>query len=390
MSWPDPSTLLPVLTHLSTFGEVYQIEMDRGAQLWLPLMIEAGWISPLSNSAFVATDAYLDLPIEPTEVELLQRICFGIPDYRHYLIAVLAEGLVGAGQVNYHGDLEQWVVKDLAVLAAEINHLLDELEAGEGRIVNWAPQRVTARFEAWHAKIAPFVEWDQALLGMSGTPAQLFTKVLSYAAFLTNPSNEPKLDSRSVALLPDFELPLNEAGHIGVPTPVAWTTARKSASSSLPLYNVQGEPLYDATQSVQTIWQDALSEQPYYRAVLRVAIAVRLSGYAPQDLALFVADDLGDTRIVIGGRDRGALADLLPRLVDRLGYRAMRKPPRAQVRCILRNWCQVGTLEVREGQVLLKESYARTLHERWRAARFLRGPARDEQRRIETFLKEMG
>jgi hypothetical protein len=390
VSWPDPSTLLPVLTHLSTFGEVYPVELDRVAQPWLPLMAEASWISPLSSGAFVATDAYLDLPADLADVERLQQVCFGIPDYRRYLIAVLAEGLVKAGQVNYHEKLEQWAVRDLAALAAEINSLLDELEAGEGRMVEWPPEQVTACFAAWHAQHSPFVEWDQALLGMSGAPTQLFTKALNYAALLARPSQGSVLDGRLVALLPDFELPLDEAGHLGMPTAVAWTIARESVSSSLPLYNVQGEPLYDAAQPVQTIWQDALSEQPYYRAVLRVAIAVRLSGYAPQYLALFVADDLGDTRIVIGDRDRGALADLLPRLVDRLGYRAMHKPSRAQVRYILRNWCLVGTLEVREGQILLKESYARTLHERWRAVRFLRGPARDEQRRIETFLKEMG
>ena len=192
MSWPEPSTLLPMLTHLATFGEVYSNELDRVAQRWLPLMVEAGWISPLSNGAFVATDAYLSLPADVAEAERLQRVCFRLPDYRRYLIAVLAEGLVRAGQVNYHERLEQWAMRDLAVVAAEINGLLDELEAGEGRMVEWPPEQVTTCFAAWHTQHGPFVEWDQALLGMSGTPSQLFTKALSYAAVLEAGSATPQ------------------------------------------------------------------------------------------------------------------------------------------------------------------------------------------------------
>jgi len=390
VSWPDPITLLPLLAHLSTIGELYPAELDRAAQPWLSLLAKAGWVSPLADGAYAATDAYLSLPTDLSATERLRRICFAIPNYRRYLIAVLAEGLVGAGQVDYYKQLEQWVIGDLSALAGEINTVLDELEAGQGRMVEWPSDRVTARFADWHAGHNSFAEWDQTLLGLSGTPTQLFTKALSYAAFFALPCQGSVLDGKPVALLPDFDLPLDETGHLALPAPVAWATTRQSVNSSLPFYDAQGRPTHDAAQPVPVIWQDALSEQPYYRAVLRVAVAVRLSGYAPDELALFVPDDLGDTRIVVRGRERGALADLLPHLVETLGYRALSKPSQAQVRRILENWCLVGALEARGGQISLRESYARTLHERRRASRFLRGSAREEQRRIERFLKETG
>ena len=172
MSWPDPITLLPLLAHLSTIGELYPAELDRAAQPWLSLLAKAGWVSPLADGAYAATDAYLSLPTGLSATERLRRICFSIPNYRRYLIAILAEGLVGAGQVDYYKQLEQWVIGDLSALAEEINIVLDELEAGQGRMVEWSPGRVTACFADWHAEHDAFAEWDQTLLGLSGTPTQ--------------------------------------------------------------------------------------------------------------------------------------------------------------------------------------------------------------------------
>jgi hypothetical protein len=196
------------------------------------------------------------------------------------------------------------------------------------------------------------------------------------------------LGDMPAALLPDFDLTKDEEGHLRLPPRAPWSIDRHSVCSSLSFFDAEGEPLYDSTQPVPIIWQDMLARQPYYRAVLRIVIAVRLSGYRSDTLALFVPDELDDARVLVGERERGELAALLPDLVKVMGYRALGKPSPARVGRILKHWSTVGAFELKGGRGFLQEPYARTLHERRRATRLLRGPAWEEQVRIEQFLKE--
>ena len=388
MSWPDPVALSLLLAHLSTYGELYPAEVDRAAQRWLPLLTEAGWVAPLDGGAYAATNAYLALPADLSESERLRRVCFALLAYRRYLVAVLVEGLVQAGQVDYHEQLEQWVAHELAGLVGEINALLDELEARHGCMVEWPLERVAACFADWHAQYESFAAWDRALLGLSGTPEQLFTAVLSHAAAFASTPPVAVSSDMAVALLPDFDLTKDAAGHLALPPPGSWSTARQSVCSSLPFFDAQGKPLYDATQPVPVIWQDVLAQQPYYRAVLRTMIAVRFSSYGSDALTLFVPDELSDARVLVGSRECGALVDLLPPLIETLGCRVLSRPSPARVGRILEHWIDVGTFEFKGDQVFLREPYARTLHERRRALMLLRGPAREEQVRLERYLKE--
>ena len=80
---------------------------------------------------------------------------------------------------------------------------------------------------------------------------------------------------------------------------------------------------------------------------------------------------------------------LLPSLVETLGYQALSKPSPARLGRILEHWIAVGALEVKDGQVILGEPYALTLYERRQATMLLRGPAHEEQVRLEKFLKEI-
>jgi hypothetical protein len=379
-----------LLARLSIYGELYPAEVDRAAQRWLPLLTKAGWAAPLADGACVATNAYLALPADLSELERLRRVCFAIPAYQCYLVAVLAEGLVKAGQLDgYYEQLEQWVAHDLAGVAGEINALLDELETSQERIVEWPPQRVTACFADWHARHEPFTNWDRALLGLSGTPEHLFTAILGHTDAFAIPRPAVILGDMPVALLPDFDLTKEEGG-LGLPPYASWSTDRQSVHSSLPFFDAQGKPLYDVQEPVSIIWQDVLAQQPYYRSVLRTAIAVRFSSYGPDALTLFVLNGLSDARVLLGGRERGKLVDLLPGLVARMGYRALCRPSPERVGRILEHWITVGVFDVVNGShIFLHESYARTLHERRRATMLLRGSAREEQVRIERFLKEI-
>ena len=386
MDWPDIAVLPGLLAHLCAYGELYSAEVEQAGRHWLPLLSEADWIAPLAGDAFAVTDAYLALRDDLTDVERQRRVCFAIPDYRRYLIGILAQGLVQAGQLgDYHTKLERWVAHDLAWLAPEINALLDELEAGQGRMVEWDAKDVQARFAKWLARYGVSAEWDRVLLGLSASPEQLFSAVLSHARAFALP-RPARAGEKPVALLPDFELAHDADEHLPMPAP--WTTVRLSVHSSLPFFGAQGDPLYETAQPVHVIWQDMLAVQPYYRAVLRVVIAVRLSGYGMDALTLSVPEGLGSACVLIGNRERGRLADLLPHLVEVLGYRALSRPSPAQVGRILEHWAVVGALEVESSQVSLREQYACTLYERRRALMLLRGPAWEEQVRLERYLKE--
>lgn len=390
MSWPDPAALFLLLTRLSIYGELYPAEMNRAAQQWLPLLTEAGWAAPLAGGAYAATNAYLALPDDLSKSERLRRVCFAIPAYRRYLVAVLAEGLVKAGQLDgYYERLEQWVARDLAGVTREINALLDELETGQERIVEWLPERVATCFADWHAQHELFTDWDRALLGLSGTPEHLFTAILGHTDAFTIPRPAVILGDMLVALLPDFDL-TKEKGGLRLPPYVSWSTDRQSVRSSLPFFDAQGKPLYDEQESASIIWQDVLAQQPYYRSVLRVAIAVRFSRYRPDALTLLVPNELSDARVLLDGRERGKLVDLLPGLVARMGYRALCRPSPERVGRILEHWITAGVFDVVDGShIFLHESYARTLHEQRRATMLLRGSAWEEQVRIEQFLKEI-
>ena len=170
---PDPAALASLLAHLSTCGELYPAEVERPARAWLPLLVEGGWLARLPGGAFGGGPTLLTLGPDCAEADGCRHICFNLLAYRRYLIAALAQGLVQAGQVDYHAQLAAWLTGPLAGLAPEINALLDAL-AAEGptgdtarpaagsRLVEWSAAQVAARFARWHADHKSFAPWDRA------------------------------------------------------------------------------------------------------------------------------------------------------------------------------------------------------------------------------------
>jgi hypothetical protein len=388
VAWPDPSLLSAFTNQLTILGEVHFGEMAQTVHVWLPLLSAAGWIAPVSDIGYHATEKYFQFVSERTETERSRYICFAIADYRHYLISILAEGLVKAGQIDYHVELEDWLLNhDLASLANEINALLDEIEGDRGRMVEWPSEQVTEAFAAWHRQHSPFGAWDQMLLGLSHSPEHLFSPVLKHVKVLSAVAQECEPAQGLVALLPDFDVVKDGADRLQFPVPSSWYTARKSVVSSLPFYDEHGQPLYDPNQSPLVTWQDMLAQQPYYRAVLRVAIAVRHSHYDSEKIRVMIDTDLANAQMVVANSDRGSLESLLPPLVEILGYRAGTHLSRERVARILENWIAVDVLEAAQGEIRLREDYGRTLAERRRGQVLLRGDGQREQERVKRFLK---
>lgn len=382
------TTLLPLLEQFSTFGEVYIAEVARNAQDWLPLLVHAGWIEAVNGRAYGVTTQFLALPQTLMSAERQRHLCFAIPLYRRYLLAILAEGLVLGGQLgDYQHDLEQWVLK-LAPVAEEINVLLDEIEAGQSRAITWETAQIQARFRELCAAAGSFDAWDRVLLGVSGPPEQLFRAVLDRAAALNLPSTPPSA-SRPWAMLPEITMPVDDTGRLVAPPPTAEFTQRERVFSSLPFFEVTGKPRYSAACSVTQVWQDMLAEHPYYRAVLRVAIAARLSRYDQTIFTLSAPHALDEIWLWVDEQRSATLTELLPELIVALDYTPLTQLTPTQVQRVVEQWIQVGVLEIeaKSARLQLCEAYACTLHERRRASLLLRGSARQEQERIAAYLR---
>lgn len=388
MGQPDIAAITALLERFASFGEVYLHEIERTAQDWLPLLMQAGWIEPLDSRSYGITGQFLALSPDLTMPERQRHICFAIPAYRRYVLTILAEGLILGSKVEGLQDtLETWVTQ-LAPVAGEINILLDEIETGQERAITWDEAAIKTRFRDMCAATGAFDTWDRVLLGISGTPDRLFKAVLDRAAALVTPL-KPQTPSLPLAMLPDFAIPVDNSGRPVLPRPAAEFTKRKHIFSSVPFFTADGQPCYTHQPSADMVWQDALAEQPYYRAVLRVAIAVRMSGYDQITFALSIPEALDAVRLLIDGQPAGTLAELLPGLVTALGYTPLSQPDSLRVQRIVEYWIQVGALEIntKTATLQLRESYARTLYERRRASRLLRGSAAQEQERVKCYLK---
>ncbi len=389
MSLPDPALLPTLLTHLSAYGECSQVEVDRSLRGWLGVLTEAGWLEALDSETYTVSPAFLALPQYASEPERLRRVCFAVPGYRRYLTSVAAESLVTAAQLGeLRNQVETWIVQNLIHLAPEINTILDEIESDQGRLVERAKGDVSEEFRKWHQKHEPFAVWDAALLGHSGTPEQLFTVVLSRADSFTCSQPAEPAGEKSLALLIDFDLPQDDAGQLALPALAPWTRARRSVYSSLPFYTYDGTPRFDTQQPALDVWRDVLAQQPYYRAVLRCAIAAHFSRYGTSEVMLHAPGDLGEAQIQRDGRPGVTLAAILPDLVAAMGYQPGTRPSLTQLGRILQHWIALSVIERRDGYLQLDSNYRQTLHEPNRAQMLLRGQARPERENFEKRLKE--
>lgn len=391
MNLLDPALLSPLLAQLATYGECGRLEVAHSSREWLPVLVVAGWLVSPAPEIYVVTPAFLTSALAASEADSLRRVCFAFPLYRRYLLAIITEGLVTAAQWGeLREQVERWVMQDLVRLVPEIHLIMDEVEANQGRLVERSKDRITTEFARWHSQHGSFATWDASLLGRTGAPDELFTAVLSHADDFTGTRPMPSVDMRPLAFLIDFDLPQNGSGQLALPPAAPWTRARFAVHSSLRFYDYDGNACFDAARPTLMIWQDVLTQQPYYRAVLRCAITARLSGYdsSVNEIMLTAPGALEDTRVRGARGHDAALADLLPELVAAMGYWPVSRPSREQVGRILRHWIALDVIERRGDRLQLTSSYAPTLHERERARMLLRGPAKAERENFEKRLRE--
>ncbi|MEM1249052.1 MAG: hypothetical protein AAGK22_21905 [Acidobacteriota bacterium] len=369
-----PQAAVELGEHLAMWGEISRgvVAAMRGASDWLPVFVEAGVLEAVYDDAEPAcwhlTSGFARL-LDADGQETARRACFAVPAYRRYLVGILAEGLVGAAHASMGAQIEEWTGDGLGHLLVELNETLDELEQ-VGRLVDVSKADLLGRFAELAGRDGSFATWDQALLGNSGRPEALFDFVLRRFAPLASPPMP--VDDPPAVLRP---LPLNRDEGFGLgqaSLPAAWNTRRRGVMGTVPLADETGRRLFDEdaalTAVLPELLRDAVMDQPFYAAVVHLAIcAWRSPASTMPTVEIFVPGSgaLHDASVLVGARGVGRLADLLGDLVRAQGFAPFglvdESVPNALMDNLLRNLLELRILRQRDELLVLDEDYQSSL-----------------------------
>ncbi|MEZ4717472.1 MAG: hypothetical protein R2851_15500 [Caldilineaceae bacterium] len=385
MTLPDIALFPNLLKTFARLGECYQEELELGSSAWIVELLEGGWLKQTGSGSYCATSKLRYLFKTRSEVEQQRYVSFAIPAFRRHLLVILLENLVLAAQTEFD-EFETWLFHDLCSIAGELNTVLDFFENDGYRLIERAQPDVQMAFEAWHERNRIPTAWNRHLLGgMNLSPVDLFQPIkdrIQYFEHVHSPENE----QRTVALFVQFALPVNKEGHLRLPEYGQDYVMRREVCGTLPLFARKGQPLFAAHSPPNDVWADAFAHQPYYRAVLRVAIAARFSRYDAARMVLQVGEGLQDIRVVRNKRKLITITQVLASLVRILGFEPYTDVTDEMVEQIVTHWIYAQAIEVRDGQLELSESYADSLHVPPRAKLLLRGAGGVEQEHVKQFL----
>jgi hypothetical protein len=394
----SPASALPLIDHLSMWGEIATYEVHKlggGAAEWLEVLGEAGVVEEIRSEtgesiawALTRSGEAL-LSAQPDGAARLAL--FRVPAYRSYLVGILAEGVALAAKADMHEQLDGWTGNELAALLPEINAVLDRVEEGRGRLVDVGRAEVEKRCSALPGRNTDFSTWDQVLLGRAGRPQDLFDFVLRrFAPWAVLP--RPSAAGHLPAVLRHLPLNSGDGPALGQRlTPSCWNTRRRCVASSIPVFDEIGRFLGPPDAATYCLpnraIQDALVQQPFYRATVNLAICAWRSPATMMptvDLVLTPGSNFGDVRVLVGSHDIGLLRRCLPGLVGIDGMRILGLPeegvPPDLTDNMLLNLLDHEILQRLETKILLHPDYqASLMADRLRT---VFRPGKDSQRRM--------
>jgi len=325
----NPMFAEPLIRHLATWGEVSiaEIHQIQDGELAVTTLAQSGLVESIyageEAAAWSLTAGGMSL-LDHDHVSSFKLAGFQIPAYREYLLGILAEGMVTAARAGMQDRVEGWTGEELSSLLVEINHVLDSLEVGGVRLVDLALQEIRGRFAAIPSRSNNFSKWDQLFLGQTSRPVDLFEFALRrFAPVATLPV--PDGDAAKVVVLQP--LPLNAADGFSsqvLSRAESWSTRRVRIQGSVPLFDEHGRPIFASSNSttLTSSVQDALLVQPFYQAVVQLAICSWRSpaaGLPTIELHVPAGAEPNDVIIVVGGSEVGRLRDVLCKLVVAFG-----------------------------------------------------------------------
>ncbi len=356
-----------LIEHLITWGEVTRFELDgvTGAQDWITALENAGVLHTTATDIWSLSPKLWSLLREDTE-KALRNALFQVPEYRDYLISILAEGAASAAKQGLHDEVEKWSGDELLPFLSAINRMLNRIEADGKRIIDQKADQIPSLLASLPERQTNWDNWNQSLLGRTARPQDLFDFVLK--RFVPYAKPEPcNVHGRTPALLPI--LPLVDADGNAqfmnlVPAP--WNVSRSDIQSGIALFDEHGKPMSEmgTADAARNALQDALIEQPFYKAVTQLAINHyrAKTAFSPSfELVLQPGAGLSGVALFYETRKMGLLKDWLPPLVQCQECFAARPLEEEQVANMMENLLALDILEQADDNLVLHEDFQSTL-----------------------------
>ena len=365
-----------LIDHLIVWGEVTRFEQSSiaGTQDWITVLENAGVLDSAAPDIWSLSPEFWSLLREESE-KAVRTALFQVPEYREYLISILAEGLASAAKQGLHEAVEKWSGDELLPFLKAINNILNSIEVNEYRLVDDSSAEIIEKFDDYRKKtysdFSPRTPdslniWNQALLGRTARPQDLFDFVLK--RFVPYAEPKPcKSHGRIPALLPI--LPLVDADGNArfinlVPAP--WNVRRSDIQSGIALFDEHGKPIGDmgTAEAARNALQDALIEQPFYKAVTQLAInhSRAKTVLSPSfELVLQPGMGLSSVALFYETRKMGLLKDWLPLLVQCQECFAARQLDESHVENMMENLLALDILDQVDDNLVLHEDFQSTL-----------------------------
>src|SRR5690554_5194442 len=128
---------IKLLNHLISWGEVTRFELSgfSGAQEWITTFENAGILHTAATDIWSLSPEFWSLLREESE-KAVRTALFQVPEYRGYLISILAEGAASAAKQGLNDEVEKWSGDELLPFLSAINRMLNEIEADGKRIID--------------------------------------------------------------------------------------------------------------------------------------------------------------------------------------------------------------------------------------------------------------
>lgn len=356
-----------IINHLITWGEVTRFELGgiAGTQDWTAVLENAGILHTAATDIWSLSPELWSLLREDAE-KALRNALFQVPKYRDYLISILAEGAASAAKQGLHDEVEKWSGNELLPFLSSINRMLNQIEAEGKRIIDQKADQIPSLFASLPERQTNWDNWNQPLLGRTARPQDLFDFVLK--RFVPYAKTEPcNAHGRTPALLPI--LPLVDADGNAqfmnlVPAP--WNITRADIQSGIALFDEHGKPMCDlgTAESARNALQDALIEQPFYKAVTQLAINHYRAKTASKpcfELVVQAGAGLSGVELFYETRKIGLLKERLPLLVQCQECFAARPLDESQVENMMENLLALDILDQSDDNLVLHEDFQSTL-----------------------------
>lgn len=361
------NTAMCLVNHFILWGEITRFELSgiAGAQDWITTFENAGILHTSTTDIWSLSPEFWSLLRKESE-KAFRTALFQVPEYRGYLTSILTEGAASAAKQGLQDEIEKWSGDELLPFLSSINRMLNGIEADGKRIIDQKADQIPALFASLPERQANWDNWNQTLLGRTARPQDLFDFVLK--RFVPYALPEPcNAHGRTPALLPIIPL-VGADGNAQLMNlvPAPWNVRRSDIRSSIGLFDEHGKPMGDmgTADAARNALQDALIEQPFYKAVTQLAInhyRAKTASSPSFELVLQPGAGLSGVALFYETRKMGLLKDWLPLLVQCQDCFAARPLEESHVENMMENLLALEILDQADDNLVLHEDFQSTL-----------------------------